>query len=523
MKKYKSYAQHQYQLLPPNLEELIEPKHLVRVVDQFVSTLSSKIYDDSFTGGGAPAYHPKMMLKIILYAYSSKIYSCRQIAKATRENIPFMWLAGMKQPNFNTINRFRTDYFRNILETIFTQLLDFLYQKEYISFNDFFVDGTKVEANAGRYTHVWKKNTQRYKAALQKRVKQLFCDIDALNALEDEKYNEADLPERGESVQINSQEIKTATEKLNEKIVSNNDKKKQRLLKSKIKTLNKEADKLAQYERQEHILEKRNSYSKTDHDATFMRLKDNRLRAAYNVQISSENQFITNYSISQNAADSIAFPPHLHKLVDRGSAYLPDNYMGDSAYGNEENFSLLEYNNIDNYLKYNTFHSEKKKKPSFHRDHFSYDQQYDRFKCPIGKYLFYQQTIQPKTKTGFITHVRIYECLECQSCSYKIECTKAKGNRTIYYNPILEDYKSQARGNLHSEYGICLRKSRGSQVETPFADLKHNQGFRRFYLRGLPKVEHEFGLVCIGYNLRKVAGKMTQSQRNNEKQRGQAA
>jgi len=508
MKKYKDCPQHQYQLLPPSLEELIDPKHLVRVIDEFVESLSAAIWDQAFTGGGAPSYHPKMMLKIILYAYSSQIYSCRQIAKAIRQDVTFMWLAGMQRPNFNTINRFRSEYFRGILESVFTELLDFLADKGYISFTDFFVDGTKIEADAGRYTHVWKKNTQRYKAAVQQRVTQLFEEIDQLNAAEDIKYSDGDLPERGEDVEITSQEIQATAQHLSDRLTDVKNKKNRRKLQSKVNKLHQEADKLSKYEQQEEILGQRNSYSKTDPDATFMRLKDDRLRAAYNAQISTENQFITNYSISQNASDSTTFKDHFEKIKQRGEKYIPENYMGDSAYGNEENYTLLEKNEVANYLKYNMFHLEQKKNRKispFHRDNFVYNASDDSFQCPAGKRLIYRETIERQTKTGFITHVRVYECEDCSGCPHKSQCSKAAGNRTIYYNPTLERYRAQARDNLNSDYGIALRKRRGPEVETPFGDLKHNRWFRRFHLRGLEKVEHELGLYCIAYNLRKIS------------------
>ena len=507
-KKYKDYAQHQYQLLPPSLDELIDSRHLVRVVDEFVESLSVSIWDQAFTGGGAPSYHPKMMLKVILYAYSSQIYSCREIARALRQDVTFMWLAGMQRPNFNTINRFRSEYFRGILEFVFTELLDFLLAKGYISFRDFFVDGTKLEADAGRYTHVWKKNTQRYKSAVQQRVKDLFEEIDRLNAAEDLKYGDGDLPERGEDIEFCSDEIRATAQQLSDKLTEVQDKKHRRKLKSKINKLQQEADKLDKYEHQEAILGQRNSYSKTDPDATFMRLKDNRLRAAYNAQISTEHQFITNYSISQNASDSTTFKDHFEKLKRRGENYIPENYMGDSAYGNEENYRLLEENKVGNYLKYNTFHLEQKKnrkRSPFHRDNFVYNASDDSFQCPFGKRLFYRETIERKTKTGFITHVRVYECEDCSGCPHKSQCTKAEGNRTLYYNPTLERYRAQARDNLNSDYGIALRKRRGIEVETAFGDLKHNRWFRRFHLRGLEKVEHELGLFCIAYNLRKIS------------------
>jgi len=461
-----------------------------------------------FTGGGAPSYHPKMMLKVILYSYSSQIYSCRQIAKAVRQDVTFMWLAGMQQPNFNTINRFRSEYFREILESVFSELLDFLHQKGYVSFSDFFVDGTKLEADAGRYTHVWKKNTQRYKAAVQQRIKQLFVDIDQLNADEDKKYGDADLPERGESADITSQEIQDAAQQLSDQLTAINDKKNRRTIQSKVKKLNKESEKLAKYEQQERILDGRNSYSKTDTDATFMRMKDDQVRAAYNIQISTEYQFVTNYSTSQNAADSTTFGKHLEKIVNRGQKYIPENYMGDSAYGNEENYTLLEKNDIANYLKYNTFHHEQKKNKQdrqFHHDNFKYNESEDSFLCPAGKRLIYRETVERKTKTGFISIVRIYECEDCSACPHKKQCTKAAGNRTIHYNPTLEQYKAQARDNLNSEYGIGLRKRRGTEVETPFGDLKHNRLVKRFHLRGLEKVDHELGLHCIAHNLRKIS------------------
>jgi len=138
MKKFKDTSQHQMFLLPPSLEDFIDTKHMVRVIDQFVSNLSSRLWDQIFTGGGTPSYHPQMMLKAILYGYSQKIYTCRQIAKAIRQDVTFMWLTGMQSPNFNTINRFRSEYFRNILEEVFTELLDFLHEKGYISYADFF-------------------------------------------------------------------------------------------------------------------------------------------------------------------------------------------------------------------------------------------------------------------------------------------------------------------------------------------------------------------------------------------------
>lgn len=508
MKKFKDTHQSQMLLLPPSLDDFIDAKHLVRIVDQFVSTLSSKLWDKIFTGGGAPSYHPKIMLKVILYAYSLKIFSCRQIARAIRQDVTFMWLTGMQKPTFNTINRFRSEYFRKILEDVFTELLDFLHEKGYISYTDFFVDGTKLEANAGRYTHVWRKNTERYKSGVKERVKELLREIDRINQEEDEKYGDSDLPERGEDSDISSEEIQNIAKELNDRLSQVSDTKKKRKLQSAANRLEKEADKLSRYEDQEELFDGRNSYSKTDTDATFMRLKDDRLRPAYNIQISTENQFVTNYSASQNASDTVTFPEHLEKVNERGESYKPKNYMGDSAYGSEENYHLLEQNNIQNYLKYNSYHHDQRKnlkKSPFHRDNFSYNSEEDYFVCPFGKKLSYQVTIQRRNKTGFVSYLRVYECNGCHTCPYKTDCTKSRGNRRIKYNPKLENYKEQARLNLDSAYGIYLRKRRGIEVETFFGDLRQNCRYNRFLLRGLKKTDHELGLLAIGHNLRKLA------------------
>lgn len=507
MKKYKDVHQHQYQLLPPNLGDLIDSQHLVRVVDEFITTLPPAMWDRVFTGGGAPSYHPQMMLKVIVYAYASCIYSCRDMAKAIRQDITFMWLTGMQQPSFNTINRFRSEYFREILPDVFTELLDFLAHKNYIFFADYFVDGTKLQADAGRYTHVWRKNTVRYRAALQKRVKKLFAEIDALNAAEDERYGDADLPERGGKSDVTSEEIRDRAKAVEKKLADAPSRKVHRSLKSRADKLQKEADKLDHYERQTDLLNGRNSYSKTDTDATFMRQKDGRLRAGYNVQVSSEKQFVTHYTVSQNASDPASFPDHMTTLKERGKRYLPKRYMGDAAYGSEENYGLLADNYIEKYLKYNTFHKDltgKASKHPFHPDNFQYQAEEDIFICPAGNRMQYVDTIKRKTQTGYISHLRVYECDSCSGCGHKPECTRAKGNRRIHYNPRLHKYKQEAYENLTSEEGVKLRRRRGPEIETFFGDLKHNRGFTRFMLRGLKKVEHELGLHAIAYNLRKV-------------------
>src|SRR3984893_15978033 len=152
--------------LPMDLEEDIPQNHCVRVVNAAINRLDDCIFASAYPGGGRDSFHPKMLTKIIVYAYTQRIYSSRQIAKAIRENVMFMWIAGRQRPDFRTINRFRSERMKDVLETIFTDVLQLLADEKYVKLDHYFVDGTKIEANANRYTFVWGKAVVKQKAKL---------------------------------------------------------------------------------------------------------------------------------------------------------------------------------------------------------------------------------------------------------------------------------------------------------------------------------------------------------------------
>jgi transposase len=505
MRRFKNNKQNQLAIFPLNIEELISADHLVRVVNSFVDQISYQILQKPFSKEGQPAYEPRTMLKILIYSYSTKLYSSRKIERALLQDVTYMWLSGMQTPDHNTINRFRSFYFKEIIEEVFTEMLDYLLINNYVRFETFFTDGTKIEANANKYSYVWASNTSRYKEQLKERVKAIFGEIAELNKHEDTLYSKESLGEKGKDTQLKSQELKQVAAKLNEQLKEKTGKEK-RSFKSKINKLEKESEKLEKYEKQEEILSGRNSYSKTDHDGTFMRNKEDQLRPCYNVLFSSENQFITNYSISQNASDSPGFIEHIEKIENRGDHYLPKNNVTDAGFGSEENYHKLEKKEIENYLKYNTFYQDTKggSKNPYHKDKFRYDPQKDCFYCPQNQALIFKTETTQKTSTGFITTTKIYEGSNCSSCYKKGECTKS-GNRTIQKNERLDKYKQDAYKNLTSEQGIQFRKQRNTDVETINADIKQNMGYRRFRLRGITKVNLEIGYLSIAHNIRKIA------------------
>ncbi len=164
--------------LPMDLEEDIPLNHLVRVVNEAVNKLDDAIFDAAYPGGGRDSYHPKLLTKVIIYAYTQRVYASRQIAKAVRENIMFMWIAGRQRPDFRTINRFRSERMKDVLEAVFTAVLQFLADENYVQLENYFVDGTKIEANANRYTFVWGKAVVKHKAKLQEKVQTLFATIE---------------------------------------------------------------------------------------------------------------------------------------------------------------------------------------------------------------------------------------------------------------------------------------------------------------------------------------------------------
>jgi transposase len=511
---FKPYQQHQISLLPINLEELIPPSHMVRVIDRVIEKMDMGPLLSQYEGGGAPSYNPVMMLKVIVYAYADKIYSSRRIAKATRENIHFMWLTGNTPLDFMTINRFRSERLKGIIEDIFTEVVNLLLAEGYIKFENYFLDGTKIEANAGKYSWVWGKNTHRYMDKLRKKVAAHLAEINLIEQEENAEYGNEDLPETGGGKEINSQAITEFSRKIDERLAENPISKP---LKKAKKAIAKDyLPRMEKYENQLEILEERKSYSKTDTDATFMRMKEDhmkngQLKPGYNVQIGTEEQFVTGYSIHQKPGDTTTLKEHVEKVKRHMDGKFPKNVITDAGYGSEENYEFMKSEGITAYVKYNTFHKEASKKwknDPTKVQNFTYDAETDRYFCPMARPLCFMSEHKSKSDTGYESVSRVYECLNCEGCVYRDKCVKsgeAFANRRIYINRRLNELKTEAKALLTSEKGLEMRSKRPVEVESVFGDIKGNFGVRRFLLRSLEKVKIEWGLYAIGHNMRKMA------------------
>lgn len=503
---FRPYHQNQLMALPPSFDELIPADHTVRVVNDVINAINIEPLLRAYHVRGGSNYHPLLLLKVLVYGYVTNIYSSRKLAEACRERIPFMWLSAMSKPDHNTINRFRGVRLKHALRSVFEEVVKLLAEEGLLSIDQVYTDGTKIEANANKYTFVWKKSIQTNKEKMKKQLEEIWNYAQNIAADEDL------MPEPPTASTINKESVKATVEKLN-KVLADNDQADKKV-KAKLRYINKNFPaNIAKYEQQEAILETRNSYSKTDTDATFMRMKEDhmlngQLKPGYNVQISSSNQFIVNYTIHHNPTDTTTLKAHLEQHQN-SFGQAPKVLTADAGYGSEENYSLLEAKQITGYVKYNSFDKGQNEtyvnKFPFAAEKLFYNDQQDVYICPIGQQMHYIGDTTGKTSTGFTQTYRRYQAKNCNNCPLTGTCHKSKGNRIIDINVNLRRQKQRAHELLNTEEGIKHRKKRCFDVEPVFANIKQNHGFRRFMLRGKAKVEIEWGLLAIAQNLRKKA------------------
>ena len=270
---------------------------------------------------------------------------------------------------------------------------------------------------------------------------------------------------------------------------------------------------LNKYEQQEKILNGRNSYSKTDPDATFMRMKEDhmkngQLKPGYNVQISTSQQFIVNYTIHPNPTDTTTLPHHLEQH-EKDYNQKPSCITADAGYGSEQNYQYLENKEIEGFVKFNYFDklqsSQFRSKHPFAVETLHYNKEKDCYYCPMGQEMNSIGTYTKKTSTGFEQTIMKYKAQNCEGCPLRSRCHKSATNRIIEVNHQLNKYKQVAVEKLNSAEGIRHRKQRPVDVEPVFGNIKNNHHFKRFMLRGKDKVTLEFGLLALAQNLRKKA------------------
>jgi len=476
--RFKSVTSDQAVLFPSNIGDKIGINHPVRLVSQIVDRLSIDDILSGYKGGGTSSFHPRVMLKILFYSYFSNVYSCRKIEQLMHENIYFMWLSGNNTPNFRTINDFRGKRLKVKIQDLFAEMVRMMNDLGYVSLDVQYVDGTKIEAATNRYTFVWKGSVEKNKSKLENKIRSVLENIELAIASDNQEENSP-----SEVMDIDSGQLRNKIDELDHKLSMLN-KKHQK----EVKQLESEhLPRLQKYEQQLETLGDRNSYSKTDTDATFMRLKEDhmkngQLKPAYNVQISTENQIIVNFSMHQRPGDTATLIPHLDQFETQ-QGKQSEEVVADEGYGSEQNYEYAESNEIEAFIKYNFFHKEQKKKfknDPFYPSNLFYNAEKDFIVCPMGQQMKCISVQKRKSELGYESQVKVYKAINCEGCPLRWGCHKSKNNRQIELNHKLLKYRKQARENLLSERGLEHRSKRPIEPEAVFGQVKCNNRFNRF-------------------------------------------
>lgn len=516
---YKNYNINQL-VLPLNLEIKIQDNDIARHINNLVESIPKKAFDKYYKETGCPAYHPSMMLKILLCAYSQSVFSGRKIEALLSDSIRMMWLAQGYSPSYRTINRFRSNKdMQELLCQCFIQFRAQLIKEKIINNEAIFIDGTKIEANANKFSFVWKKAVEKYGISLIENSRRIYDElveqeiIPAMELEQEATINEKEMVEVAEkldsAIEVMDQEIAESDSVEKRKLIRNKRKRPKQLR----KILKDNIARKQKYDRQLDIMENRNSYSKTDPDATFMRMKEDymkngQLKPGYNVQIATEGQYALAYDLFPNPTDTRTLKPFLD-VIESSYFALPEYIVADAGYGSEENYvDIIENRQLTPLITYSMYLKEqerKYKKDAFKTTNWDYDNTDDYYTCPNGKRLIFKYNSQRKDKNGFARNFKVYECEDCCNCPYRSQCCKAKEgkSRKISINVKWEQQKEYIRTQLSDKKTSKIYKRRKIDVEPVFGFLKANLRFNRFTVRGKFKAKIEMGLALMAVNLRK--------------------
>ncbi|WP_085505849.1 IS1182 family transposase [Thalassobacillus devorans] len=516
---FKQYNMNQV-ILPMDVEMKLQDNDIAYAVHELVESIPDEAFSAFLRDTGCPAYHPRMMMKVILCAYTQSVFSGRKIEGLIKDSVRMMWLAQGYEPSYRTINRFRVHpAVKDLLRQSFVQFRSRLVQEDIIDAEAIFIDGTKIEANANKFTFVWRKAVENYSDKLIEKSNRMYEELvekEIIPEIERENPEELSVDELSDIAETLDEKV----EDLNRKIEESEDTSERKQIRSERKEPNQArkqfrdfAARKQKYANDMEIFGKRNSYSKTDHDATFMRMKDDymkngQLKAGYNIQVATEGQYALAYDIFPNPTDMRTFGPFLDR-IEQDYFELPNYIVADGGYGSEENYEdVLENREREPLITYNSYRKEKTKsfqKNAFHSANWSYNEEEDSYTCPNGKQVTFRYRSQKTDRNGYTREFKVYESEDCTGCPLRSPCTKAKegNNRKVYYNEKWEQQKNTVREKLSDEKTGELYGRRKVDVEPVFGFLKANLRFTRMSVRGSDNVENELGFAFLAVNLRK--------------------
>ena len=516
----KNYSLNQggYQLkLPLNIETIIPEDDSVRLLSQFVEAMD--LTDLYSTYERINSVSPRTLLKIVLYSYMNGDYSSRSMELNCKRDINFMFLLeGAPAPDHATFARFRSIHFAPCSKRILAEMSNALFDLGEISGETIFIDGTKIEAAANKYTFVWKKAVTKNQTKLLIKLADFVAECEQLYGLK---------IVYGDTVKM--KHVKKLRKKLyalkqsdNVVFVHGIGKRKTPLQKS-IETLEDYLSRLKKYNHQIHICGGRNSYSKTDHDATFMRMKEDamgngQLKPAYNLQHGVDSEYITWLTTGPQPTDTTTLIPFL-KNAEEHLKFKYKNITTDAGYESEENYVFLEANGQLSYIKpanYEISKTRRYKNDMGKIENMEYDEESDVYICRNGKRLTPDHVRHSKSKTGYVSEKTIYKCEDCSGCPHKAECIKGNNcktpleerTKTLQISKIFLKYRQEDLERILSAEGIVYRMNRSIQAEGSFGDLKQDMQFRRYVSKGTSNVLAESILLAMARNINKLPNKI---------------
>ena len=516
-KNYNGYY-NGYQLkLPLNIEIIIPENDSVRLLSQFVEGMD--LTDLYSTYERINSLSPRMLLKIVLYSYMNGDYSSRSMELNCKRDINFMYLLeGHKAPDHATLARFRSLHFAPCAKRILAEVSNMLYDMGEISGKTIFIDGTKIEANANKYTFVWKKAVTRNQANLLIKLADFVAQCEETYDIKVVYGNTIKLKH---VKKLRKRLLKLCKEE-NITFVHGIGKRKSPLQKS-FETLEMYLDKLKEYNQKIYKCGTRNSYSKTDEDATFMRMKEDamkngQLKPAYNLQHGVDSEYITWLTIGPQPTDTTTLIPFL-KEAEHYLKFKYKNITADAGYESEENYLFLENNGQTAFIKpanYEISKTRKYKNDIGKIDNMKYDKEGDFYICNCGRKLMVDHICHSKSKTGFVSEKTIYKCENCQDCPQKEKCIKGSNCKTPLEKrtktlQVAKTFIKQRQADLErivSEEGKLYRMNRSIQAEGSFGDIKQDMQFRRYLTKGTINVLAESTLLAVARNINKLHNKI---------------
>ena len=509
--------------LPLNFEFQIPKDDPVRLLRHFVDEMDLSALYQTFSQANKNRVQPRQMFAILIYAYLNGIYSSRRIESACRRDINFMYLLeGKPAPDHATIARFRSKHVAPCAKKLLAQMTDWLEKIGAISFENIFIDGTKIESAANKYRFVWKKAVKKNLAKLQAKLPDFLQQVSTDTGIR---------VRHGETIKMHHLKKlrrRLARYKKEQGIVFvHGIGRRKTPLQRLTETLDEYIRRLKDYHWKLHTCGRRNSFAKTDTDATFMRMKEDamkngQLKPAYNIQYGSEAQFIVWADVFPKPTDTTTLIPFLEGMHQHLGRRYP-NIVADAGYESEENYAYLKAHKQTAYIKPNNYEASKTRKWKHdigRRENMQYLPDEDAYLCSEGRKLVVSGIRHAKSRTGFVSEKTCYTCKSCKDCPRKADCIHGNHSkqpldeRTKHFEvaKFFQQERQEDLARITSEHGIELRVNRSIQAEGAFADVKADRNYRRFLTKGHVNVEAETILLAMAHNIFKLHCKI-QAQR----------